>query len=322
MFNTHLDHVDIGDPARWPYPPYEGTIVGDEIWGRGASDLKGALACQLYAASLVKRLSLNRSNDIFVSGVVLEERGGLGSAWLAENLPVDYVIIGEPSANRIALGHRGRYEVIVTIRGKSVHASVPDSGINPLYAMSRFLQGIKELTFGRDPSAAELGPTTIAPTIISTDQTSPNVIPGECQVVLDVRNTPADVPDKVLPKLQNILDDALTDGATGQLTVPPVSLTTYTGITRTFWGHGAFALSPESMLAHDTLQILRLALRREVPTQMWQFATDAGHFVERGMQVIGFGPGYEEVIHTTDERISIPMMIEGMVGNAALAVGL
>src|SRR5688572_22923396 len=109
MLNTHLDHVDVGDPARWPYPPYEGTVAGDEIWGRGASDLKGALACQVYAGALVKRLGLSTPNDIYVSGVVLEERGGLGSAWLAEHLPVDYVIIGEPSANRVALGHRGRY---------------------------------------------------------------------------------------------------------------------------------------------------------------------------------------------------------------------
>jgi acetylornithine deacetylase/succinyl-diaminopimelate desuccinylase-like protein len=106
------------------------------------------------------------------------------------------------------------------------------------------------------------------------------------------------------------------------MTVPPVTLTTYTGITKSFWGHGAFALPSDSPLALGTVAALRRALKREVETQIWRFATDAGHFVERGMAVIGFGPGYEEVIHTVDERISIQMIIEGIVGNAALAVAL
>jgi putative selenium metabolism hydrolase len=322
MLNTHLDHVDVGDPARWPYPPYEAVVEGDHIWGRGTSDLKGALACQVYAGALIKRLGLASPNDLYVAGVVLEERGGLGSAWLAERLPVDYVIIGEPSANRVALGHRGRYEIHITTYGKSVHASVPSAGINPLYSMSAFLLGVRELSFGPDPGAPELGPTTIAPTIISIDQTSPNVIPAECKVVLDVRNTPADVPAQVIPRLQALLDSALLDGDTAEMTVPPVTLTTYTGITKSFWGHGAFALPPDNPLALGTVAVLGRALRREVETQMWRFATDAGHFVERGMTVIGFGPGYEEVIHTVDERISIEMIVEGMVGNAALAVAL
>jgi acetylornithine deacetylase/succinyl-diaminopimelate desuccinylase-like protein len=68
--------------------------------------------------------------------------------------------------------------------------------------------------------------------------------------------------------------------------------------------------------------LLDQALHRKVDTQLWRFATDAGHFAAHGMQVIGFGPGYEEVIHTVNERISIPLMTEAMVGNAALALGL
>jgi succinyl-diaminopimelate desuccinylase len=320
MFNTHLDHVDVGDPDRWPYPPYAATLVGDEIWGRGASDLKGPLATQVYAGGLVLKLGLPVRNEVFVVGVTLEERGGLGSAVLAEQLPVDYVVIGEPSANRIALGHRGRYEILVTIRGRSVHASVPASGINPLYSMARFLAGVEGVTFDPDPSSPELGPSTIAPTLFRTDQTSPNVIPGECQVVLDIRNTPVDVPERVLPTLQAILDRSLTGGATGDLQVPPVTLTAYTGLTRTFWGHGAFALDRASPLAARSQSVLNAALGRDVPTQMWRFATDAGHFVEHGMAVIGFGPGHEEVIHTVDERISVAMMVEAMAGYAALAI--
>ena len=85
MFNTHMDHVDVGDLLRWPHPPYAATVLDGEIWGRGASDLKGPLAAQVYAGALLKKTSLSLANDVYVVGVVQEEIGGLGSMVLAEN---------------------------------------------------------------------------------------------------------------------------------------------------------------------------------------------------------------------------------------------
>jgi succinyl-diaminopimelate desuccinylase len=322
MFNTHMDHVDVGDESKWPHPPYEAVVRDGEIWGRGTSDLKGALACHVYMGALLKRLGVPLRNDIYVAGVVLEEVGGLGSMVLSDRLPVDYVVVGEPSENRLAIGHRGRYEVHVTVTGRSVHASVPNSGINPLYSMAHFLAEVEQMQFTSDPRYQALGPTSIAPTLFSTDQSSPNVVPGECKMILDVRNTPADVPDLMLERIEPMLQGSLHGGATGTAHMPPVTLTSFTGLTRTFSGHGAFALAPDSPLVLQCRTLLDAAMRREVPVQMWRFATDAGHFIERGMQVIGYGPGYESVIHTVEERISIDMMVEGMVGNAALALGL
>ena len=322
MLNTHIDQVDVGDPARWPFPPFDGVIHDGHIWGRGSSDLKGSLATHIYGAALLKRTGLHIPNDIYVVGVVQEEVGGLGSYVLAETLPVDYVLIGEPSANNIALGHRGRLEIVVTITGRSVHASVPETGINPLYSMSRFLLALEKLTFEIDQENPDLGPTTIAPTLISTDQTSANVLPGECTVVLDVRNTPADTDKVVLPRVQALLEEALTGGATGSTVILPLTLTSYTGETRTIEVHHPWGLSPQSELARGSRAVLTAALKREVPVQMWRFATDAGHFAGRGTPVIGFGPGYEEVIHTVSERISIELMVEGTVAAAALCLGL
>ena len=89
---------------------------------------------------------------------------GLGSYHLVTHLKTDYAVLGEPSANMLALGHRGRVEVEVTITGKSVHASVPATGVNPLYSMARFLLGLETLTFEPDPQHLALGPTSVAPT--------------------------------------------------------------------------------------------------------------------------------------------------------------
>src|SRR5438105_1767227 len=73
-----------------------------------------------------------RGNDVDVVGGVQEEVSGLGSYHLVSHLKTDYAVLGEPSGNMLALGHRGRVEVQVTVRGRSVHASVPNSGLNPL----------------------------------------------------------------------------------------------------------------------------------------------------------------------------------------------
>jgi putative selenium metabolism hydrolase len=323
MFNTHMDQVDVGDPARWPYPPFEGHIANGELWGRGTSDLKAALAAQVYAGALVLASNLPRANDIYVTGVVQEEIGGHGAAMLAEELQTDYVVVGEPSANKLALGHRGRFEIHVIIAGKSVHASVPSTGINPLYSMSRFLLALETLRYEPDPQHPALGPTTVAPTLISTDQSSANVVPGECMLVLDIRNPPGHSPEAILADVRKLLEAALVDGASGSAQIPPVTMTSYTGITRTYDIPAVpFGLDAKSHLAISAHAIVSGALERDVPTQLWRFATDAGHFVARGMQVIGFGPGYEEVIHTVNERISIDLMVESMIANAALALAL
>lgn len=323
MFNTHMDHVDVGDPARWPHPPYEAAVLDGQIWGRGSSDLKGPLATQVYAGALIKRAALPLYNDIYVAGVVQEEIGGLGSAMLADHLPVDYVIIGEPSANRLAIGHRGRIEAVATVGGKSVHASVPNSGVNPLYSMARFLLAVERIKFEPDPHNPALGATTIAPTLFSTDQSSPNVVPGECRTVLDIRNTPADKPDIVLERIEATLRASLEDGATGQVEILPITMTSYTGLSRTFSIPSVpFGISPKSSLVRQSLAILSAALGRQASTQVWRFATDAGHFAQHGVAVIGFGPGHEETIHTVNERISISMMAEALVAYAALGLAL
>src|SRR5512136_43580 len=79
LFNGHMDHVDAGDPARWPHPPFGGEIHGGELWGRGAADMKGAVAAMVYAGGLLKKLPAPAPGDRYVAAVVQEEVGGLGS---------------------------------------------------------------------------------------------------------------------------------------------------------------------------------------------------------------------------------------------------
>jgi acetylornithine deacetylase/succinyl-diaminopimelate desuccinylase-like protein len=223
----------------------------------------------------------------------------------------------------LALGHRGRVEVQVTITGKSVHASVPGSGVNPLYSAARLLVALEQMRFAVDPDYPFLGPTTVAPTLVSTDQTSANVVPGECGLTLDFRNSPIDSPEVILRRVRELLSASLGSGAAGLAEIMPKTLVSYTGMPVTLGNAApAFGIAPDRPLVTGAQAALNAALRRDVPTKIWPFCTDAGHLVAAGIEVIGFGPGHEEVIHTVNERISIDMMIEAMVGNAALAIAL
>ncbi|MGD2041659.1 MAG: M20/M25/M40 family metallo-hydrolase, partial [Anaerolineae bacterium] len=104
MLNGHMDHVDAGDPAQWRYAPFGAEIHDNELWGRGAADMKGALAAMVYAGGVIKRLGAVLPGDLYVSGVVQEEVGGLGARHLARTLPVDRAVIGEASHNHLRRG--------------------------------------------------------------------------------------------------------------------------------------------------------------------------------------------------------------------------
>lgn len=323
MFNTHMDHVDVGDPARWPYPPYDATIADGAIWGRGASDLKGPLACQVHAIAALKRLGAPLPNDCYVSGVVQEEVGGLGARELVKHVPTDYCILGEPTANRLIRAHRGRVEVVVTFEGRSVHASVPAQGVNPLYSLGRFLGGLELLPIAADPANPDLGPSTVAPTLLYTDQTSSNVTPAQVVQHLDWRNVPAESPDEILAKVRALAEHSAQEGARARVEPLPRVLTSYTGVTMEIGAVSpAIGLAADDPLVTRAAAVLSTALGRPVPVGIWRFATDGGYFVETGTPCVGFSPAWEEVIHTVDERISIDLMVEAFAGYMALGLGL
>jgi succinyl-diaminopimelate desuccinylase len=140
VLNSHTDHVDPGDPSLWPVGPYSGEIVNGRILGRGACDIKGPLAVQVYSMAALLRQGIRPRRDVVFTGVVQEEIGGAGAVHWVENLDyeVALVVLGEPSDNNLALGHRGILQMWLTFNGRSVHASVPEKGKIPTTSWPNF----------------------------------------------------------------------------------------------------------------------------------------------------------------------------------------
>ncbi len=311
VLNTHLDHVDPGEESLWSVPPYSGTIVDDRIVGRGAADIKGPMAVQVYSMAALLRSGERPPRDIVFSGVVQEEIGGAGAEFWAEHLdyPVDLVVLGEPSDNKLALGHRGIVQMWLKFNGRSVHASVPELAQNPNYALGQFLQRL-DAAKGELKSHPMLGPTTVSPTIVEVDTKSPNVTPAWTRVLLDFRTA-----SESINRLQAFVHQLAGDWphTISNAWCPPD--TAFAASDDPIYG---FYTAPDDPKVQKIQSILSKEIGYLVPLSSYQFATDGRHFVPYNLTIVGYAPSEENQAHVVDESISITKMAESLRGHVQL----
>jgi succinyl-diaminopimelate desuccinylase len=319
QFNSHIDHVHEGDPGLWPRPPYDGVIESDVLYGRAASDVKGGLAPQVYLLPVLRDAGLQPVGDVYITGVVLEEVGGFGTHHLCENTPTDLAVLSEASNNEIRRGHRGRNGVSVTFTGLSVHASAPSRGYNPHYAMARFLQKVEHLEM---KPHSTFGGSSVAPTLIRSDQTSGNVTPGALTVLLDWRSIPGESYDEVKEVVTELAKSSETEGVTASIEVIMRPVETYTGMAAEMPPTRGYEVDADSSIVTAAIESLKTAFERDVPVGVWQFSTDGGHLNRFGIPTIGFSPCEEHFAHTIHDQVSLAKMREALTGNAVLALVL
>ena len=322
MLHAHIDVVDPGDAQKWRFPPFAGARAEGYLWGRGSSDDKGCVAAQVYAAGLLLASGIKPVGDLYVVAAINEENGGVGSRYLAQHLKPDLAIIGEPSANTLRRGHRGRFEFLVSMLGRSVHASVPERGANPHYAMARFMLGLQAMPRYRE---AVFGGSSITPTLGYVDQTSSNVIPAVATVHLDWRVAPGETLDDAFAKLQNLVDQALAaePQIKAEIILREHTITTHTGMEMTIRHDlGAFLMAEDDVRLAKAQTLVAEALGHAVETDVWAFCTDGGHLYAAGVPCIGFGPGREEMAHVLDERLSEDELIDAVAAYMALGYGM
>jgi succinyl-diaminopimelate desuccinylase len=308
MVCSHMDVVDVGDATAWEYPPYGGVIEGGYLHGRGAMDIKGPLALQTYAAAQFLREPA--AGDVVVAHTVLEERGGWGMAHLMATGEVrpGAIIIGEATAGDICIGHRGRAELLIEVRGTAGHASAPERAKNPVSALPAVVAALDSFggTLGGDPI---LGPSTAAVTAIETLPSSRNVIPDTVRLVLDWRVLPGVLPDAAVERLAAHMQQHVTlpPGIALEVRIGTEAQRTWTGLVeeRRLFTPG-FLLDPEHPVAVGARRCVAAATGREPALRPWTFATDGGHSCGvHGIPTIGYAPGEERYAHTNRERLEL-----------------
>ena len=317
MLNCHLDVVSEGPHDKWKYPPFGGEIAEGALWGRGASDTKATFAIQLYTPYILKQEGMLPRGDIYVVGVVHEEDAGFGAMVMAEDgFVTDYAIMGEASENDLAIGCKGRVGIEVTMTGKSCHASIPHEGVNPFDFLAKFLPALQGYEGCENP---KYGSSLLSPTRVTSSEAGTNVIPNWVRLSLDYRSMPGESNPSVIAKLQNIAEKCATPGVQVEIRPATIPLSCYTGLTgEGLMGEPAFGIDEGTETVQKAKSALEAAYGRSVKTKAWAFATDSGHFAQKGVQVVGFSPAEIKKCHTVEDSIRLDMLKEGIVGNLAL----
>jgi succinyl-diaminopimelate desuccinylase len=294
MLNGHLDTVALGDEGQWTQPPLSGNIVKDKLWGRGSVDMKSAVACMAFAAR--DAVDKGFKGTLSVTAVVQEEIGGLGARYLGDTMKTDVVILGEPSNLNLMLGHRGRLDVEVEIPGKIAHAAKSELGDNAIYRARDFLEKLQTLEL---PKGGILGGSSVTPTLLTSyPRDSYNVVPGRADLNLDYRMIPGDEPEMILARLQPLAPNAT-------FKIPIDELISEDGVLRYEAGIMPPYLAPgESKYVTTARHVIKENVQ-PYGERTWWFGTDAPHLAKMGAVVVGFGPGNEELAHTTRECVPV-----------------
>ncbi len=205
VFVGHTDVVPPGNENRWRHPPFAAVCEGDRLYGRGAADMKGAVAAQVAALGrFVKqhpehrgRVALMLTSD--EEGEAVDGIRRLMSA-IAGRHRFDYAVVGEPSSNRrlgdtVRIGRRGSLHVRVTVMGKQGHVAYPHLADNPVFAAARFIAALDETIWDRGNT--DFPPTSFQISQISAGTGATNVIPGRLHFQGNFRYSPESSPQSL-----------------------------------------------------------------------------------------------------------------------------
>ncbi len=214
MFECHTDVVTEGDASEWKYGPYEGKLVGNRIYGRGACDTKGNLAAAIKAVQAISQSGIPFNGRILL-GILVDEEGMMSGVkhfirqgW-AQN--VNAAVICEPVDNRLCITQKGALRAELVTSGKMSHGAMPLTGLNPILPMVSILEKLKQLEeeeierLGKNPF---LGYPSITPTVIQAPvkgEPQLNVVPQQCRALLDIRTIPGQSHEALRKQLEDIV---------------------------------------------------------------------------------------------------------------------
>lgn len=320
FISGHMDTVGVGDRSAWKRDPYGAEVVEGILYGRGACDMKGALAAMVYGAKLLLDAGLELDGDLYVVGTVQEETcEGLGMRVLIEEegLRPDLVILGEATDLELSRGQRGRMEIQVATEGRSCHASTPELGENAIYAAARLIFGV-EILASQLANHPFLGQGSIAVTQVESYAASRNAIPETCTLYLDRRLTLGETEIQALAEIERII---AREGVKAHMEVTDYRATSYTGYEcRAKEYFPPWVLDEDHPLVRAASRAVHKALGYRPEIGCWAFSTDGVYTMgQAGIPTIGFGPGEERFAHTVDDQVRVADVIAAARVYAQLA---
>ena len=322
LLDGHLDTVPVSDPSAWHFDPYGGQIDSGRLYGRGASDMKGAVAAMLVALAEIAGRAERPPGDIYFCGSVQEEVfEGIGLGEVLRQVQPDCVIIGEASELNLKIGQRGRAEICLESQGKTAHSANPQRGINAVYKILPALDALRTMELPEHP---RLGSAIIELTdIISSPYPGASVVPKSCRTTWDRRLLEGETEHSVLAEIRSRLDADMIPADDVTVSVVQASAPCYTGAemggTRFF---PAWLMTEDHPLVITALKTLH-AIGLDAKLDTYSFCTNGSMSAGTlGVPTLGFGPSREDQAHVVDEYILIDELEKAAAGYHALARAL
>lgn len=316
--DAHVDTVDVGNPALWKNDPFKGVIKNGTIFGRGASDMKGAVASIVYGGRIVKELGLANDFTLYVVCSVQEEDcDGLCWQYIVkeDKLRPDCVVITEPTDLGIYRGHRGRMEMEVRTAGISCHGSMPERGVNAIYKMAPIIADIEKLN-DRLAQDSFLGKGTV--TISEVRSTSPSLcaVADSAAIHLDRRLTKGETMDLAVKEVQ-ALECVKKAGA--EVVVLDYAVPSHTGLTYpTKKYYPTWVLDEDHPVMQAGIKTYQTLFNELPRVGRWNFSTNGvATMGMSGIPTIGFGPANEIYAHSPEDQCPVDHLSKAMMFYAA-----
>ncbi len=301
----HLDTVDVGDLKQWSVEPFSGKVIEGRVYGRGAVDMKGAIAAQIKALEYVKNLDV----DLYYVYTVHEEiaEGVALNLVLKETLRLkpDVVITGEATSLNLGVGHRGRSVIKLSLTGKTAHASMPHEGINALEAAAQAILKVSSLS-SELPTHPALGGETAVATLIDCSPKVQPQIPDKCDVLVDHRLIPQTRLEDLMKLYSKVCDEIThSKGVLCEALVNKEVLKTWRGVELEVIEFFPGWINNDLSMLKEVLRSVK-ASYSNVSRHYWRFSTDlvatAG---AEGIPGLGLGPGDERMAHKPNEYVEV-----------------
>ncbi|WP_273753915.1 succinyl-diaminopimelate desuccinylase [Bartonella sp. MM73XJBT.G] len=302
MFAGHTDVVPPGALEDWAYPPFEAVIDQEKLYGRGAVDMKGGIACFIAAlARVLEKQSIKGTISLLITGdeegpaingtvKLLQWAENRGEKWTA-------ALVGEPTSVKavgdvIKIGRRGSISGIITVKGLQGHVAFPERAANPLPLASKLIQALTQTDL--DQGTENFQPSNLELTTIDTGNLAANVIPAQTTVRFNIRYNDLWTKETLMAKIEKCLALVQSKNNSGQY--PSYQLEWIPSL-------GDVFLTKNDKL----IQILSNAIKSvtgNTPECSTSGGTSDARFIKDYCPVVEFGlPG--QTMHMVDECVAL-----------------
>ncbi len=299
-FAGHTDVVPTGPIEAWTVPPFSGEIRDGVLYGRGAVDMKGGVACFIAAALdylATAGSQFHGSISFLITGD--EEGPSINGTlkvleWLsARGETISACLVGEPSnpealGDEIKIGRRGSINAEVVVHGRQGHSAYPQKAENPIPKLARIIDRLSSVEIDR--GTAHFQPSNLQTTVISAPNSASNVIPAEARAIFNVR--------------YNDTWNRATIEAWLREQVAAAAATVDARYSIDVSGTGdVFLTSPDGPLVEQLVAAIAAETGR-TPALTTGGGTSDARFIKDLCPVIEFGP-VNTTIHAVDERVPV-----------------